>query len=442
MPTQPTAVALPPPTLLDRMLAPVSKVRAGEGAGAVLLALNACLLLFTYYILKTVREPLILDQPHGAEIKSFSTALQAGLFLVVVPVYGNIASRFRRMGLMAVVTTFFIANLAIFCLLGAAGVNIGIVFYLWLGIFNMLAVSQFWSFANDLYTEEEGKRLFPVVGIGASLGAWLGSVAAEHSIRLAGPFTLIAVSGLMLAAYLGVTWLVSRREDNRVGEARASAAKKPLDRKGGFQLVLSDSYLRWIAVLVFLLNAVNTTGEYILGRFVVETAARLPEQARGAYIGEFYGNYFAWVSLAGFLLQTFVCARLFAKIGLYASLFVLPLVSLTGYGVLLTVPFLGIVRVAKIFENSVDYSINNTVRQALFLCTSREAKYKSKAAIDTFFTRAGDLCSFGVVMAGTTLVNLSVAGFAVVNIGLTGLWLASAARILREHRKRNEREAD
>jgi AAA family ATP:ADP antiporter len=427
------AVPEPQTTLLDRLLRPVSKVRAGEAAGALLLALNACLLLCTYYVLKTVREPLILDQPHGAEVKSFSTALQAAIFLIVVPLYGNIASRFRRMGLMTVVTLFFVTNLGLFFTLGGAGVNVGLVFYLWLGIFNMLAISQFWAFANDLYTEEEGKRLFPVVGIGASLGAWVGSVVAERSIRMAGPYTLMLVAGLMLLAYLGLIWLVNRHEARRVGSARARIATQPLQRQGGFQLVLRDGYLRWIAILVLLLNAVNTTGEYILGRFVVESAANLPEQVRAAYIGEFYGSYFAWVSLAGFLLQTFVCARLFERIGLYGSLFVLPLVSLGGYGILLTVPLLGIVRFAKVLENSVDYSINNTVRQALFLSTSREAKYKSKAAIDTFFTRAGDLLSFLIVVAGSTVAQLSVAGFALVNMALTGLWLAAAFRIRKEH---------
>jgi ATP:ADP antiporter, AAA family len=422
-------------TLLDRWLAPVSKVRAGEGLGAVLLACNACLLLFTYYILKTVREPLILGQPNGAVIKSFSTALQAGIFLIVVPLYGLIASRFRRMGLMTAVSAFFITNLALFCAAGLMGINIGIVFYLWLGIFNMLAVSQFWAFANDLYTEEEGKRLFPIVGIGASLGAWLGSVAAEKSIRTAGTYTLMAVSAGLLGLYLALIWIINRRETNRVGTARAQSASAPLDRKGGFQLVLKDAYLRWIAILILLLNAVNTTGEYILGRFVAENAAHLPEAARSAYIGEFYGSYFAWVSLTGFLLQTFVCARLFEKIGLGGSLFVLPLVSLTGYGILLTLPLLGIVRVAKVMENSVDYSINNTVRHALFLRTSREAKYKSKAAIDTFFTRAGDLISFGVVVVGTNILNLSVAGFAAVNMILTGFWIFASYRILREYKR-------
>jgi len=429
------AAADPPaPALIERLLAPISKVRASEAAGALLLAGNASVLLCAYYILKTVREPLILGQDFGAEIKSFSNALQALLFLIIVPVYGKVASRFPRMGLMAVVTGFFISNLALFAGLGRMGVNIGLAFYVWLGIFSMLAVSQFWAFAADLYTEEEGKRLFPVVGVGASLGAWLGSLAAENSIRVAGPFSLMGLGAALLAVYLGIAWLVSRREARRVGASRAKAAGQPLERKGGFQLIMRDKYLRWIAILVLLLNAVNTTGEYILSRFVSETAAALAPAARSAFIGEFYGSYFAWVSLTGVVFQVFLVSRIIKWIGVYYSLFVMPGISLLGYGLLAGYPAVGIVRIAKVLENSTDYSLNNTARQALFLTTSREAKFKSKAAIDTFFTRAGDLISFCVVLVGRGVVNLSVGGFAMVNMLLALLWLTAVAGILRERK--------
>jgi len=239
---------------------------------------------------------------------------------------------------------------------------------------------------------------------------------------------------MLLAVYLGVTWLVNRHEARRVGALRAKVAEQPLDRKGGFQLVMREKYLRWIALLVLLLNAVNTTGEYILSRFVSETAAAFAPTARRAFIGEFYGSYFAWVSLMGVVFQIFLVSRIIQRIGVYYGLFVLPGISLLGNGLLIGYPILGIVRVAKVLENSTDYSLNNTARQALFLTTSREAKFKSKAAIDTFFTRAGDLISFCVVLIGRGVVNLSVGGFATVNMLLTLLWLTAAAGILRERK--------
>ncbi len=162
---------------LDRMLGLLAPVRGGESTTALILAANVFLLLATYYILKTVREPLILDQPNGALIKSRATGFQAVLFLLVVPLYSAIASRFNRMKLIGAVTLFFVANLAMFYGAGKAGMAVGIPFFLWVGIFNMLVVAQFWAFANDIYVEEEGRRLFPIVGVGASLGAWVGSTA-------------------------------------------------------------------------------------------------------------------------------------------------------------------------------------------------------------------------------------------------------------------------
>ncbi len=151
---------------LDRMLGLLAPVRGGESTTALILAANVFLLLATYYILKTVREPLILDQPNGALIKSRATGFQAVLFLLVVPLYSAIASRFNRMKLIGAVTLFFVANLAMFYGAGKAGMAVGIPFFLWVGIFNMLVVAQFWAFANDIYVEEEGRRLFPIVGVG------------------------------------------------------------------------------------------------------------------------------------------------------------------------------------------------------------------------------------------------------------------------------------
>jgi AAA family ATP:ADP antiporter len=135
------------------------------------------------------------------------------------------------------------------------------------------------------------------------------------------------------------------------------------------------------------------------------------------------------------LLQMFAVSRIFKYMGVRAALFILPGIALAGYSFILFLPLLPVIRWTKIFENGTDYSIQNTTRQALFLSTSREAKYKAKAAIDTFFVRAGDVAQAGIVMAGTA-AGLGIKGFASVNLVLTLVWLALAAGILREHRRR------
>jgi ATP:ADP antiporter, AAA family len=427
-------VPVPPRrTLLDRCLLLFSDVREGEGAGVLLLATNVFLLLGTYYILKTIREPLILSQPGGAEIKSYAAAAQTALFLLMLPLYGKIGSLFNRMRLIATTTVFFILNLAVFFVLGMANVAIGVAFYIWVGVFNMFVVAQFWSFANDLYTEEQGKRLFPIAGVGASLGACVGAFFAKWLFGHFNPYEMMGIAAVLLVGYLAITFAVNRRESGRASVAGAKRAAEPLDRKGGFQLILQDRYLLLIACSILLLNLVNTNGEYVVSRFVSESAHLLPKAEQGRFIGQFYGDYFTWVNVLGLLMQTLLVSRLFRWIGVGGALFILPAISLTGYSMLVLAPALMVIRGVKIVENSTDYSLNNTVRHALFLPTSREAKYKAKAATDTFFVRGGDVVSAGCVFLGTHWLGLNVPKMALLNTGLVVVWIALAVRIRRRH---------
>lgn len=429
------SVPMNPPrkTLLDRMLSPFSRVEAGEGAGALILAANVFLLLAAYYVLKTVREALILSEA-GAEVKSYASAGQALLLFLFIPVYGWFGSRVNRLVLVCGSTLFFVSHLALFYALGTAGVKIGVPFYLWLGIFNMFLVAQFWAFANDLYSEEAGKRLFPVIGVGASLGAWIGAQVAKEAFKQVTPYQLMGVTIGILLGCVALTVAAHRREAARKGAAEAKKAEKPLEKSGGFALVLRSPYLRWIAILVLLLNVVNTTGEFLLGSLVEREAEQrfgtgdATEKQRGAFIGQFYGDYFGWVNLIGFLIQTFLVSRIFRWIGVRGALFVLPVIALGGYGLMIFAPVIAAVRVAKILENSTDYSLNNTVRHALFLNTSRAEKYKAKAAIDSFFVRAGDLLQAGVVFVGTAL-GWATGNFAVLNLAFVLVWLFVAWRI-------------
>ena len=150
---------------MDRFLRLFADVRPGEGGTAVLLALNVFLLLTAYSILKPVREALILGQG-SAELKSYMSAGMVGVLAIVVPLYGRLASRVSRRRLINVVTTIFAGCLAVFYVLSQLGVRFGIVYFIWIGIFSVMIIAQFWGFANDLYTKEEGERLFPIVGFG------------------------------------------------------------------------------------------------------------------------------------------------------------------------------------------------------------------------------------------------------------------------------------
>ena len=202
-----------PKSALERLLSIFADVRAGEGVGTLLLALNVFLLLAGYSLMKPARDGLILTEG-GAELASYSAAAQAVLLMAVVPLYGWLATRVARIRLIAIMMTFFSATLVGFYLGGQAGLREGVAFYIWIGLINVFIVSQFWAFANDLYTEGQGRRLFPLIGVGQSLGAWVGAATVTPLVQGLNytPYTLMFLGACVLMMALGITLVVNRRE--------------------------------------------------------------------------------------------------------------------------------------------------------------------------------------------------------------------------------------
>jgi AAA family ATP:ADP antiporter len=192
-----------------------------------------------------------------------------------------------------------------------------------------------------------------------------------------------------------------------------------------------------------LLNAVNTTGEYFVSHLATDHAHALAAADPGfnaqAYLGSFFGDYQFWVNVAAFALQAFVASRLVKHQGLRGVLLALPLIALGGYAVIAAGVSFAVVRWIKTAENATDYSIMNTARQLLWLPTAREEKYKAKQAIDTFFVRTGDLLSAALVFVGTSIMHLSIARFALVNVAIVVLWIGLALVVLKRHQTLVER---
>jgi len=425
---------MPEKSWLDRALSLFTDVRPGEGATAALMTANIFLLLICYSVIKTVREPLIL-LGGGAEVRSYAAAGQALLLMGFVPLYSWFASRVNRARLLVGVSLFFVACIELFALAVAGSVPyVGVAFFIWVGIFNMSLVAQFWSFANDIYTKEAGDRLFPIIVIGMTAGAPIGAyTAGELFGEGVSPQLILQISAALLAVSILLYVIINRRETTH-----AVAAETPMSSEGGFRLVLTSHYLRLIALLMILLNIVNTTGEYIIARLVTahvnDLAAANAAFDKQAFIGAFFGDYQFWVNVTALVLQTFVTARLVKHAGLRGALLALPLIALGGYSIVAAGVGFAVVRWVKTAENATDYSIMNTARQLLWLPTTREEKYKAKQAIDTFFVRGGDLLSAGVVFLGTSILHLTVPQFAMGNVALTLLWIGVAIMILRAYR--------
>ncbi len=485
---------------LEQFLRLFTEIRPGEGLIALLMALNIFLILTAYYILKPVREALILGE-YSPEMKSYMSAAMVLVLVFVLKAYSALTDRFPRRRLINIVTGFFAGCLVLFYALAQLQVPLGMVFFVWIGIFNVMIVAQFWSFANDIYTEDEGKRLFPIVGFGASVGAVLGAGIAARLIAPLGVYQLMLIGAAVLVLELQITNFIDTKERLRteahLPEEMSSAtltassafrmediqkALEEYDRKkkegelgggvgmsaegqpdggaedvgevltsedsgphaggqGAFSLVFRVRYLLLIGVLMMLANWVNTTGEYILSSIVSDAAqdAVAAGQAGGLtveeYIGQFYSQFFAVVNIAGVLIQLFLVSRIVKYLGVPVAILILPFTALGAYTVLAFYPVLTYVRWAKTAENSTDYSLNNTVRNMLFLPCTREQKYKGKQVIDSFFVRAGDVLSALLVFLGTSFLVWSASGFAKFNIVLVIIWMAVAFIIGREYKR-------
>ena len=397
---------------LDRALRVFGDVRAGEGLTTVLMMLNIFLILLG----------------GGAEIRSYAAAGQAVLLMGFVPFYSWFASRVDRVKLLVGISLFFIVNIELFALAVAMGMRfVGVAFFVWVGIFSISLIAQFWSYANDICSKEKGDRLFPIIMLGMTLGAPLGSLAAGRLFKLGfEPEVIMQLSAvLLLGSLLLYLWINAR-------EARRAVAPAPALAPGnGFGFVFRSGYLRLVALLIILLNIVNTTGEYLIARLLTRSANALaaadPAFNPQAYIGAFSGGYQFWVNVTAFVLQAFVTSRLVKHAGLRGALLALPLIALGGYAIIAAGVGFAVVRWVKTAENATDYSIMNTARQLLWLPTTREEKYKAKQAVDTFFVRGGDVLSAAIVFMGTSVLRLDSRGFAAGNVILTLVWIAVEA---------------
>jgi len=258
---------------------------------------------------------------------------------------------------------------------------------------------------------------------------------------------MMLVSAAILCLCIVLTIVIHKREVRKTAgrSAEAEAAKKaqeqPLKKGGGFQLVFKRRYLLYLALLIFVYNFVNATGEFMISDTQVRVAQRaIASGAAGGlsmeqYVGRAMADYQMLTNLLALLIQLFLVSRIFRWVGIGGALLFLPILVLGGYGYASFGASLFILRWIKSAENGTDYSLMNTARAALFLKTSREEKYKAKAAIDTFFVRAGDTLSAILVFLGTTYLALKIEKFASVNVAAILVWIILCFLIIREYKK-------
>jgi AAA family ATP:ADP antiporter len=450
----------------ERLLRLFTEIKPGEGPTAVLMFASVFLILLAYYFIKPLREGWIaisdIEGLSKMEVKAYSSFAQSVFLLLVVGWYAKLSDRWDRATLFTRATLFCISNMVIFWFLQPEFFFeklpfSGILYYLWVGMFGVFVVAQFWTFCADVYTDERGRRMLPFIAVGATSGAAAGSwmvgwlvnsrLVPTQALLLVATLPLFASVVLIRKAEGLVKHQTTTKDKPARGEAFASRGKEEeASIWTGARLVLLSRFLLLAALVTLFTNWVNTNGENLMFRVIQEA---LTAQAQGQGVTEgralleftrdgttaFYGNFFFWVNISAMLLQAFVASRLLRYGGFAAILLVLPVIALASYTLMALLPVLAVVKMMKIAENATDYSLNNTSRHVLWLPVSSAMKFQGKPAIDTLYVRLGDGLAAITVLVGVELLTLSTAGFFAFNVFLVLCWLAAGVLLVREHRR-------
>lgn len=445
-------------TAAERFLRLFTDVRAGEGRIALLMFANVFLLLCAYYLLKPLREGWLAISDVGdiskTELKAYTSFGQTLLLAGAATWYGKLVERWPRRVLITRVTLFCMSNIVLFWLVQPDFLighvrGLGFAYYIWVGMFGAFVVAQFWAFAADLYPQEQGKRLLPMVAIGATGGAAFGSWLEGRLVAwdLVDPRFLLLATLPFLAVSLGLTRHVDRAVGGVFKQRGARPAGQALEGRGALAMIFSSRFLLAVAVTTLLLNAVKTVGESVLFGSVVDelvtakaiAAGITGEAERRAFMHAettaFYGSFYFWINTLALFLQAFVASRLLRYGGFGLLFLMLPVIALTSYSLMWALPVLWVIKSMKVVENATDYSIQNTARHVLWLPMSNEVTFKAKTTIDSLFMRAGDGLAALTILLGHQVFSAPIRSYFAVNVSLVVLWLGLALWIVREYRR-------
>lgn len=448
-----------PLTKTEKALQIFTEVREGEGTTVVLMFANVFLILCAYYFIKPLREGWVAVSDISGltkmEVRAYSSFAQSLVLLLLVGWYGRLAKRLDRVTLITRATFFCIFIMVVFWFL-QPGFFIeklpatGIIFYLWVGMFGVFVVAQFWTFSADIYNDERGKRLLPLIAIGgtsgAAAGSWIVDMLVDSGLVATNFLLLIATIPLILS--IVITRIVDKRQDKKEHSSVPTILTETdiSSVMNGASLVFFSRFILVVALVTLLTNWVNTNGENLLFRVIQDTLAsqaieqgitdpqKMVEFTRDGTTA-FYGNFFFWVNIVALFLQSFVASRLLKMGGFGAILMLLPVIALLSYSVMALMPILLVVKIMKIAENATDYSINNTARHVLWLPVDSTMKFLGKPAIDTFYVRLGDGLAAITVLVGVQLLSLSIKQFFIFNVSLVLLWLVFGFILVREYNK-------
>jgi AAA family ATP:ADP antiporter len=398
-------------------------------------------LLAGYYLIRPFRESMgLLGGVDNLQWLYLGTL--AAMF-AVNPIFAAVVSRFPRRVFIPFTYHFFVLNVVVFFIFFRVtppeeSVGAARVFYVWTSVFNLFAVSVFWSFMADVFTERQGRRLFGFIAVGGTLGAIAGSFMAKGLAESVGPANLLLGAAVLLEAAVFCAHRLMRLTKLRTPGGRdptaetaavtARTSEPPPGMWTGVLLVLRTPYLMGICVFIFLFTLTSTFAYFLQANIV--NAAYSDTADRYAL----FASINLWVNVLTLIVQCFLTGRIMTRFGVGPTLATLPSVAFAGFICLALSPVLLTLVAYQVIRRATNFALAKPARAVLFTVLGQDEVYKSKPFIETFVYRGGDVIgAWGFAWLKLHVTGLSA--MAVTAVPVAAAWIAVAIGLGIWHRR-------
>ena len=428
-------------TVFHRWLVRVVAVRPGEAQALVWSFAYFFCLLAGYYVLRPLREEMGITG--GVRNLQWLFTATFVAMLAAVPLFGAVVAKLPRRRFIPLVYHFFVANIVIFWLLLSFDIgkqHVARVFFVWISVFSLFAVSVFWSFMADLFAADQGKRLFGFIAAGGSAGALAGPALTIWLAVAIGPVNLLILAAVLLEAAV----LCARRLEFAAPNVRTESAAAPVETTSatqpesaglgggwlaGIAMVLRSPYLAGIALWVSLLSLAGTF-LYFQQANIVAAASDDP-----AVRTRIFATIDLAIGILTIIVQFFATGKLITRFGVGPAAGVLPGVFCVGFAALAVSPMLALVIAFQAIQRTANFAISNPAREVLFTVVGRAEKYKAKNVIDIVVFRGADAVS-GWLFAAMRGAGLELTAISLATVPVAAGWFILAIALGRAQERR------